>query len=98
MSEGMTLEGEDLFEFLIDVAIERAAETEISLLFRLQESSSSAVVDASNNIRNIRFDAIFGQRVNPDDPLEEYYNVNEGDDMSESLPTMIRNDFRPKTE
>ena len=68
------------------------------MLFHIQELSSLAVIDPLGDIHNIMFDAAFGQGVNPDDPFEKYYDVNQGDDMIESLATVIRNDFRPQPE
>ena len=42
------------------------------------------------------FDAAFGNRDTPDDPIEYSWDLNPGERTVSQLPTFIRNDFIPK--
>ena len=91
-------EGFDLFQLVINVSSVRTAEREHPMLFRLLESSTNATVEPLIAESNI-FDALFGLRANPDDPLEEIRDLPPGERTipnNQLLVTTIRNDLVPE--
>ena len=95
--ESDALEGEDLVPIDIDVAILRLAEREHLILFRLQ-SGGTAIVDPDNDRVNAFFDATFGTRDTPENPLETYQRLAPFENNLASLAACIRNDLRPEDE
>ena len=87
-------EGFDLFQLVINVSSVRTSEREHPMLFRLLEASSNATVEPLIAESNI-FDANFGVRANPDDPLEETRDLPPGE-RTRLLLTTIRNDLVPE--
>ena len=90
--------GFDLFQLVINVSSVRTAEREHPMLFRLLEASTNATVESLTSLNNI-FDARFGLRENPDDPLEETRDLLPGErtiPSNQLLVTTIRNDLVPE--
>ena len=71
VSESMVEPGADWATFIIDVATLRTAEREHWMIFRLQVSDSTVIVQPHYDITSIYVDASFGTRDSPDDPVEE---------------------------
>ena len=85
----------DLFSLQINAASLRTAEREHPMEFRLQEFSTNATIEtliASSFV----FDATFGLRENPDDPIEEARDLDPGSRTVQPLVTAIRNDLMPE--
>ncbi|CAI8013544.1 hypothetical protein GBAR_LOCUS8570 [Geodia barretti] len=95
VSEGQ-VPGVDLFQLEINVSSVRTAEREHPMVFRLQEASTTATVEtliASSPF----YDATFGLRANPDDPIQEARDLAPGSrTIQPLLLTAIRNDLIPE--
>ncbi|CAI8036861.1 hypothetical protein GBAR_LOCUS20652, partial [Geodia barretti] len=94
VSEG-EVPGEELFQLEIDVESVRTAEREHPMVFRLQEAN--AIVETLTAVSSI-FDATFGQRENPDGPIEEARDLDQGTRRIVPLLTTIRNDLIPENK
>ena len=95
--ECAALEGEDLFSIDIDVATQRLAEREHPMRFRLQ-SGGTAIVDPSNHVQDLQFDALFGIRTQYNAPIQEQFDLDSLETTIPSLLVQIRNDLRPEEE
>ena len=84
------------FPLSIDVATLRTAEREHPMMFRLQISSSTAIVEPIGAVVNPFYDATFGTRDSVYGPIIEEYDLLAGMDTITSLVTFIRNDRRPE--
>ena len=98
VSENNTYPGGDVWLLPIEVATVRTAEREHPMIFRVQEASSSAIVEPIGAVANPLYDAIFGTRDNIGEPIEEFFNLEALQDTIPSLTTFIRNDRRPEDE
>ena len=94
VSEGLAPVG-GLFQLEINVESVRIAERYHPMVFRLQESSTNATVETLIPASPV-FDATFGLRANPDDPIEEARDLGPGTLTVVPLLTAIRNDFIPE--
>ena len=92
ISEADVPSGQDLLQIIIPVAIERISGRTHTVIFRLIESTSQAIVESPLTI-NPLFDAIFGFRSNPEGPLEVRLSITSGVSEIPSLLVNIRNDF-----
>ena len=98
VSEGQ-VEGVDLFALTIDITSLRTSEQELRVLFRVQESSSTANVEAIVQQFSTNFDAQFGTRSSPGDPIVDERLLEAGKlTLQTELNTFIRNDFRAEDE
>ena len=93
VSEGMVLFEADLLQFQIEIETLITSEREHSMIFRLEESSSTAIVDPVTLQTNPKFDALFGDREVPGGPLVEYFDLISGENAIPPIITIIRNDF-----
>ena len=92
VSEGQE-PGVDLFQLEINLASARTAEREHPMIFRLQEPSTNATIETLIESSPV-FDATFGLRANPDDPIEEARDLDPGSrTVRPPLQTAIRNDL-----
>ncbi|CAI8050963.1 Extracellular matrix protein 3, partial [Geodia barretti] len=82
--------GMDIFPLLIEVGTLRTAEREHRIIFRHKESSSTATVEPLASYA--KYDAIFGTREQPGDPLTEKFDLLPEHDTP-LLSTFIRNDL-----
>ena len=99
VSESGDVEGLDTFAIDIPVATLRIAEREHPMVFRLQEFTSTAIVEPTNDIQNLLFDALFGTIIDYyDDPIDEEFDLEKLQDTIPSLSAIIRNDLRPEDE
>ena len=99
VSEATTEQGVDQFPLLINITSERTSEQEYQVLFRLQESSSTATVEAINTAFSTNFDARFGIRDNMGDPIEDARLLVAGNlELRTILQTFIINDFRAEDD
>ena len=96
VSEGQ-VPGVDLFQLEIHVTSLRTAERNHPMVFRLQESSTTATVDTLLPSSSV-YDATFGLRANPDDPIEESRDLEPGSLTVIPLLTAIRNDLVPENK
>ena len=94
VSESMAPPGEDTFHLLLPLATLRRAERDHPMNFRLQVSSSSAIVEPIGAVVNPLYDAIFGTRYDIHGPIEEIFVLESLDDAIPPRTTFIRNDFR----
>ena len=98
VSESMALPGEESFPLPIHVATLRTAEREYPMIFRLQEASSSAIVEPIGAVVGPLYDATFGTRDTIRDPIEVFFVLEALQDTISPLTTFIRNDLRPEYE
>ena len=94
VSEG-TESGFDQFALQIGVEVLRTSEREHRMNFRYDESSSTATVEPVASTR-ADYDAIFGTRDGPNNPIESYFDLAPGRDSIPPLLLFIRNDFQPE--
>ena len=85
----------DLFQLQINVSSLRSAERVHPMVFRILESRTNATVETLTP-SSIIYDATFGNRDNPDDPIEFSWDLNPGERTVSQLLTAIRNDFIPE--
>ena len=97
-SESLVPSGQDLVLVNIAVSVSRRAQRDHPMVFRYEESTSTAVVEPENEISNPLFDAVFGVRNTPDDPIGEEYILQSGEIQIPPLRVSIRNDFRPEED
>ena len=86
----------DLFPLQINVSSLRTSEREHPMLFRLLECCTNATVETLVPASNV-FDATFGHREHPSDPIEDIRDLPLGErTISSPLLTLIRNDLIPE--
>ena len=88
--------GFDVFQLPIEVATVRTAEREHPMIFRVQEASSSAIVEPIGDVVNQLYDATFGTRNNTGDPIEEFFILEALEDTIDNRIAFIRDDRRPE--
>ena len=88
----------ELFQIRIALATLRTAEREHAMTIRVQESSSTAIVEPLLSQTDPDFDAIFGNRDNPGQPIREAVVVQAEQSTIPSLISFIRNDFVPEDD
>ena len=98
VSESNALYGEDIFVIDIPVATLRTAEREHPMIFRLQVSDSTAIVEPTGDLEDIFFDVVFGTRVGRYYPIDEEFDLYRLQDIIPSVQAQIRNDLRPEDE
>ena len=99
VSESDAPEGEDIFTIEIPVATLRIAEKEHPMLFRLQKSSSTAIVGPRGDLENNPLlDAAFGNRTEHGAPIHEEFDLQPLQATIPPLTVDIRDDLRPEDE
>ena len=98
VSERQAPPGVDVFPLPIDVATLRRAERENPMLFSLQMSSSSAIVEPLAAVTDPLYDALFGSRDSIDDTIEVFFVLDPLNDVIPPLTVFIRNDLRPEDD
>ena len=99
ISESNAAQGDDEFPLIINVHSNTTSEQEYRVLFRWQQTSSTATVEPINQPLTLNFDARFGSRVMPTSPIEDERILQAGDfQLRSELITFIRNDFRSEDE
>ena len=98
VSESDALPDEDLFQHQIDVHSMRLSEIEYEVQFRVL-NTGTADVEATNLQSSNIYDALFGVRDNPQEPLEDsrplpIYNL----ELIDPLNAMIRDDFNAEDD
>ena len=68
------------------------------MYFRVQEASSSAIVEPIGEVVDQLYDARFGTRDTIRDPIEVFFVLEALQDTISPLTTFIRNDLRPEYE
>ena len=97
--ENNTYPGLDVWLLPIEVATVRTAEREHPMIFRVQEASSSAIVEPiTGAVVDPLYDATFGTRDTIRDPIEVFFVLEALQDTISPLTTFIRNDRRPEDE
>ena len=94
VSEGDSIEGGDILTIDIDIATQRPSEREHPMVFRVDVSASTAIVESDYSL----FNAIFGIRDTPDYPILEEFNLGYLITTIPPLITEIRDDLRPEDE
>ena len=98
VSESEAPPGDDEFFRILNVTSLRTSEQGYLTVFRYQETSSTAKVEATNIQFSTDFDARFGTRETASDPIEDQRDLLPGNlVLSSGLPTSIVNDFRPES-
>ena len=98
VSESMALP-RSVFPLSIDVATLRTAEREHPMIFRVQEASSSAIVEPIiGAVVDPLYDATFGSRDNNGNRVEVVFVLEPFDDAVPSMITFIKNDQRRENE
>ena len=92
VSEG-EIEGVDSFPVSIGVSNVRTAERVHTMTFRYQESSSTATVEPLAQQTSSNFDALFGSRDQPTDPIQVTFDLEPEEDSIQPLTAQIINDF-----
>ena len=90
--------GFDVFPLSIEVATVRTAERGHPMIFRVQEASSSAIVEPIGDVVNQLYDAIFGTRNNIGEPIEEFFILEALEDTIDYRIAFIRDDRRPEDQ
>ena len=98
VSESSVPSGADLVTVTIAVSVSRRAQIEHPMVFRYEESTSTAVVVPLSGPFNPSFDAVFGARNSPDEPIEEEFDLQSGEIEIPPLRVSIRNDFNIEEE
>ena len=99
VSEASVEQGDDQFPLIINITSERTSEQETQVLFRVQESSSTAKVEAINQQFSTDFDAQFGTRSAEGEPIVDERLLEAGKlQLQTELRTFIRNDFRAEDQ
>ena len=89
----------NLSSLSIPVSSVRTSERDYRIVFRYQESSNTAIVEALTNQSNPAYDALFGIRRDnalPGAPIVVTQILKLGSIMIPSLITKVRNDIRPE--
>ena len=94
--ESMAPPGEDLFNIDIGVSTLRTSEREHPMVFRLQQSTSSAIVEPFGRVENILFDVILGIRDHSGGPIQEEFVLESLVSTIPSRQVAILNDLRPE--
>ena len=81
-----------VFQLMLGVSTLRTAERLHSMVFRYQPSSSSAIVEPLIEQLNLNYDALFGSRSGPTDPIQEGRDLEWGASDIQPLFTLIRDD------
>ena len=98
MSEADAPPEADNFPIQINLATLRTAEREHPMNFRLQVSSSTAIVEPLTQVSNPLYDAVFGTRNNVGEPIQVFFVLEARIDTLPPLTTFIRDDVRPEDE
>lgn len=89
--------GSDLFPIEIVVHCLRKSERAYQVLFRLELESSTAIVEATNQVEfPSLYDAQFGNRDTPEDPIRDERILSIGGFFISPLTALIRNDLLPE--
>ena len=92
------LEGENLIPIDTEVATMRTAEREYPMVFRLQVSTSTAIVDSRCDITNPLLDACFSIKLHPDGRIQEEFDLEPLVATIPPLPAEIMDDLRLEEE
>ena len=98
VSESNALDGEDFFTVEIPVATLRRAERVHTMIFRLQGSDSTAIVEPTDRPEDPLLDVVFGIGSEYYDTISEEFDLARLENIIPSLPAQIRNDLRPEDE
>ena len=98
MSEADAPPGADNFPIQINLATLRTAEREHPMNFRLQVSSSTAIVEPITQVSNPLYDAVFGTRNNVGEPIQVFFVLEALIDTLPPRTAFIRDDLRPEYE
>ena len=85
----------DLFQLQIFVSSLRSAERVHPMVFRILESRTNATAETLIPT-SIIYDATFGRRDTPDDPIEDLWDLQPGERTFSQPLIAIRNDFIPE--
>ena len=98
VSESMAPPGEDLLNIDIGVSTLRTSERKHPMVFRLQELTSSAIVEPFGRLEDPLLDALFGTRDDSGDPIQEEFDLQVSVNTLPPLRAEIRNDLRFEDE
>ena len=96
--ENSTELGFDVYLLPIEVATVSTAGREHPMIFRVQEASSSAIVEPIGDVVNQLYDATFGTRDTIGDPIDVFFVLDPLEDTIPPLKAFIRDDRRPEDE
>ena len=98
VSESNALYREDFFPVNIPVATLRTAERVHPIVYRLQVSDSTAIVEPTGDLEDPLFDVVFGTSFGRYDPIDEEFDLRRLEDNIPPLSAQIRNNLRPEDE
>ena len=98
VSEADAPPGADNFPIQINLATLRTAEREHPMNFRLQVSSSTAIVEPITQVSNPLYDAVFGTRNNVGEPIQVFFVLEALIDTLPPRTAFIRDDLRAEDE
>ena len=99
VSESQAAQGADGFTLVIGIVSQRTSEQEYRVLFRVEEGSGSAIVEANFIQFDPNFDARFGSREEESDPIVDARDLVAGNlELRTPLTTFVRNDFLAEDE
>ena len=97
VSEGGSGGTVELYSIYTELSAEKTSELLYVSIVHLVESKSNATVNPNTN-QIETFDAIFGHRDDPGDPLQEVHLLRSGERRYQDIQLSIRNDFLIENE
>ena len=96
LSEGEA-QPEEIIPITVNVSTNRISELNYNVYFRYQDVTSSAIVEPLSSNESIEYDALFGERLDSNKPIEELQEIEAGR-TSTSIQLLIFNDLIPEEE
>ena len=94
VSEG-EVQPEEYIPITVNVSTNRISEINYNVYFRYQDVTSSAIVEPLSSNESIEYDALFGERLDSNKPIEELQEIRSGQ-TSTSIQIKILNDLIPE--
>ena len=94
VSASMAPPAADTFPLAMPLATLRRAERDHPMIFRLQVSISSAIVEPLAEVVDPLYDVVFGTRNSTGDPIEEFFILEALEDTIDNRVAFIRDDRR----
>ena len=96
LSEGEA-QPEEVIPITVNVSTNRISEVNYNVYFRYQDVTSSAIVEPLSSNESIEYDALFGERLDSSEPIQELQEIEAGR-TSISIQLLIFNDLIPEEE
>ena len=96
VSEG-EVQPEEYIPITVNVSTNRMSEINYNVYFQYQDVTSSAIVEPLSSNESIEYDALFGERLDLNEPILELQEIKAGQ-TSTSIQLLIFNDLIPEEE